>query len=152
MPAGEASFELRFDMMPRIVERPVGVDAFAPPYPARNWYTMRYAVSAKPTPNTQDIWDGYRADRAATVMYGPLVLAKAKRIVLSRAEMFPPDTVNGKGYSVSLRPIPAKDVWGAWEVELSKPGETTVRTRACDFQSAADEDLPPGADAFSVWF
>ena len=152
IPVGEKVFDFHFDMPVRIVERRTGLDTVAPPYPAMHWYGMRYAVSAKPTPETQDIWDGYRATYAATLVLGPLVLAKAKRLGLSRDEIFPADTVNGKGYAVTLKPIPAKDTWGTWEVELSKPGEKAIRTRACDFQSAADESLPTGADAFSIWF
>ena len=113
---------------------------------------MRYATTSKPTPETQDIWDAYRSSRAATVMYGPLVLAKAKRLGLKGNEIFAAETINGKGYSVRLKTLPAQETLGAWEVELYKPGEKTIRTKACDYQSAADEALPPGSAVFSTWF
>lgn len=152
IPKGEKTFEIWVPMAPRIVDRPVGTDNFAPPYPAKNWYNMRYAVMHKVTPETKDMWDAYRSERAATVQWGPLVLAKAKRLGLSEGEVFPSSTINGKGYAVRVSPIPAGDVLGAWEVELKKDGLPTVRTKACDFQSAADEPLTTGAAAFSVWF
>ena len=98
------------------------------------------------------MWDSYRSERAATVQIGPIVLAKAKRLGMSESDIFPKSTVNGKGYSVSAKPIPAEGVLGAWELQLKKDGEKTIRTKACDFQSAADEDLKCGAAALSVWF
>jgi DUF1680 family protein len=152
IPKGEKVFKIWIPMTPRIVEREPGTDDFAPPYPARNWYNMRYAVYHKVTPETKDMWDAYRSERAATIRMGPLVLAKAKRVGMDEAAIFPKSTINGKGWSVTANPIPADGVLGAWELLLRKDGEKPIRVNACDFQSAADEDMKCGAAAFSVWF
>jgi hypothetical protein len=80
------------------------------------------------------------------------VLAKAQRAGATRAQIRDDSTVNNKGYSVTLAPLPATDTWGLWDVTLSKPGAETVNARACDFQSAGDDPHGEGADAFSIWF
>ena len=66
--------------------------------------------------------------------------------------MLSQETVNGKGYSLRLTPRADENVWMAWDVELSKPGVPTVRTRACDYQSAGDCPYLDGAIRYSVWF
>jgi hypothetical protein len=80
------------------------------------------------------------------------VLAKAKRIGDTHNQIFSGASVNGKGYSLSLKPVQADGVWGAWEATLTKPGEKSFKVGVCDFQSAGDENLPEWADAFSIWF
>ena len=56
------------------------------------------------------------------------------------------------GHAVKVTPFACDRVWCAFDVELTKPGERTVRVKACDFQSAGDEPLSRGANAFSIWF
>ena len=74
------------------------------------------------------------------------------RIRSRHAQIRDDSTVNNKGYSVSLAPLPATDTWGLWDVTLSKSGAETIKARACDFQSAGDDPHGEGADAFSIWF
>ena len=151
-PAGVHVEKLRFDMAPQLVERPTEPGPDVPGAPPEKFFLTRYVTKSPDLPEFADIRAGFRTVPAATVMRGPLVLAKARRVGASREEIFPAQTVNGRGYSVSATPVEATGVWGAWTVTLSKPGEKPVTVRACDFASAGDEDLPTGADAFSVWF
>ena len=62
-------------------------------------------------------------------------------------------TVNGKGYSVRATPCAGDGMtWGLWDIELSKPGDRTVRVKACDFASGTDVPCGKGGDLFSIWF
>ena len=152
IPAGVHEEKIWFDMKPRLVERPTQPDPEVPGEPPQSFFLVRYSTHWQDLPEFADIRRGFRTVPAAYLTRGPLVLAKAKRVGDTHAEIFPAETVNGKGYDVSLRPFATEGVWGAWEATLTKPGEKPVRTRVCDYQSAGDENLPTGADAFSVWF
>ncbi len=150
------AYRLTFAMPARLVERdlpperPTGEDRLA------WWAETRYT----------DGWDGkkgwdvrrrYLKTSAATLWRGPLLLAKAKRVGASEAEIFPGRTVNLKGASVALEPCgkaaaESWGVWGAWTATLAVPGEEPVRVKVCDFQSAGDDPRGEEADAFSIWF
>ena len=145
------TWRLTFDMNPRVVDRPVpdddseGFDGTT----VGGWMRSRYLDGKR---QSYDLLAHYRKTAAAEVMYGPLVLAKAKRLGVPEDEIFDGFTVNGKGYAVALKPIDPNRCWCAWELELRKEGERTVKTRVCDFQSAGDEPLSFNANAFSIWF
>ena len=131
-------------MRPRLVERP------AAKVPETGWHRSRYRcywMSPRDPVET-----GYRVEPAASVMYGPLLLAKSRLLGEREATLADPFTVNGKGYSLKVSPLPAEETWGAWEVELSKPGEKPLKYRACDFSSAADRIYGQGANVFSTRF
>ena len=150
------AYRLTFAMPARLVERdlpperPTGEDRLA------WWAETRYT----------DGWDGkkgwdvrrrYLKTAAATLWRGPLLLAKAKRVGDTEAEIFSDRTVNLKGASVALDPCgKAKaeswGVWGAWTATFAVPGEAPVRVKVCDFQSAGDDPRGEEADAFSIWF
>ncbi len=143
---GDCVYELTFDMNPRLVER-----VTAPADEARAaWFARSFAwgdfVDPEPLKRT------YRHDAAATIHYGPLLLAKSRAVSVPEVELLTQKTVNGKGYSLRLTRRADEDVWMAWDVELSKPGLPTVRTRACDYQSAGDHPYLDGAIRYSVWF
>ena len=152
VPAGGKTFQLWFGMKPQLVERDTARDPEIPEDPAKSWFFIRYVTKPNSVPGFDDIRKGFRTDPAAYIKRGPLVLAKAKRIGDAREQIFPDASVNGKGYSVSLKPVQADGVWGAWEATLTKPGEKSFKVGVCDFQSAGDENLPEWADAFSIWF
>ncbi len=145
--AGKTSFVLEFDMNARIVNRPLACDPDADD--ENHWVCRRYTDSFHKETLSKAL---FRKEAAAQIMHGPLILAKSKRVGEGKEQIFNPFTVNGKGYSLKLSTIPAANTWGAWDVELSKPGAQTIRVKAGDFQSAGDDPLPPGADAFSIWF
>lgn len=85
-------------------------------------------------------------------MVGPLLLAKSRRTGATHAELMDLSTVRGQGYAVKATPAACEGVWGAWDVELTKPGAPTIRTRACDYQSAGDDPYADGSVRFSIWF
>lgn len=136
---------ISFDMNPRLLDCPD-----MPKAEKKGWHFTRYQNGYKSWKNA--LADTYRETPAATVMWGPLLLAKCRRTGAKLDELKSLDTVRGKGYSVKVTPSLAEGVWGAWDVELTKPGEPTIKTRACDYQSAGDEPFADGTVRFSVWF
>ena len=136
---------LIFDMNPRLLNGPDTVVA-----KKEGWHYSRYMCRQQPLKS--ELRDAYRADPAATLMVGPLLLAKSCRTGATRDELMDFSTVRGKGYSVKVTPTTGDGVWGAWDVELTKPGAPTIKTRACDYQSAGDDPYSHGAVRFSVWF
>lgn len=153
IPAGVSTRQIRIEMKPVLHERTTSPDPDEQPYDVKeSWFNSRYATTGRPTPESMDIWKGFRTVPAATVTRGPLVLAKAKRLGTPHEAIFPATTVNGRGYALALEPLERDGVLGAWKVKLSKPGKPSIVVEACDYQSAGDEDLPTGADAFSIWF
>ena len=91
-----------------------------------------------------------RTTNAATVMRGPLVLTKARRMGLTEGEIFDTATVNGApGVTARTVPHPAADVWGAWDLTLEQGGRPRTVT-VCDLSSAAPSD--DWQNAFSIWF
>ena len=140
------TFVLSFDMNPRVVDRLATVPALNAK-DTKIWAYHRYPDP----PNNMDCRQNYRTTPAAQVMWGPLVLAKSRVIGNARAEVDEPFTVNGKGYSAKLTPLKSNGMtWGLWNLELTKPGERTVKVKVCDFESGTD--LPCGGGFFSIWF
>ncbi|MDX9791932.1 MAG: hypothetical protein RBU24_00350 [Kiritimatiellia bacterium] len=135
---------LTFDMNPRVVDGP------AVTVKKEGWHYGRYQNSEKA--EKLGLQDMYRTTSAATVWNGPLLLAKCRRTGATTDSLLDLSTVNGKGYSVKLTPCACEGVWAAWDVELTKPGAPTIKTRACDYQSAADDPFGKSAVVFSVWF
>ena len=132
-------------MNPRLLDGPDTVTA-----EKKGWHYTRYLHNYRAWKNA--ISDSYRATPAATVMWGPLLLAKSRRTGASLNELTDLATVRGQGYSVKLTPSTGDGVWGAWDVELTKPGAPAIRAKACDYQSAGDEPFADGTVRFSVWF
>ena len=138
-------WRLTFDMNPRLLDGPDTVVA-----KKEGWHYARYLCREQPL--RSPLRDSYRATPAATVMVGPLLLAKSRRTGAMQTELMDLATVRGQGYAVKVTPVACEDVWGAWDVELTKPGAPTIRTRACDYQSAGDDPYADGSVRFSIWF
>lgn len=142
----DRAWRLVFDMNPRLVERHCAVaDEKRAAWFARSWAWGEFA-NAAPLRKT------YRTDAAATVMFGPLLLAKSRAVGVRETELLSSATVNGKGYRLKLERVPSDAVWAAWNVELFKPGAQPVRTKACDYQSAGDHPYLDAAIRYSIWF
>lgn len=135
---------LTFAMNPRVVDGPTVT------VKKEGWHYGRYQNSEMP--EKLGLQDMYRTTSAATVWNGPLLLAKCRRTGATMDNLLDLSTVNGKGYSVKLTACACEGVWAAWDVELTKPGAPTIKTRACDYQSAADDPFGKNAVVFSVWF
>ena len=141
-------YQLSFDMNPRVVDRLATVPALNVK-DTKIWAYHRYPDP----PLHMDCSKEYRTTPAAQVMWGPLVLAKSRIIGNTKAEITEPFTVNGKGYVAKVKPLPSDGMtWGRWELELTKPGERTVRAKVCDFESGSDMPNGSGANLFSIWF
>ena len=138
-------WRLTFDMNPRLLDGPDTAVA-----KKEGWHYARYLCREQPL--RSPLRDSYRATPAATVMVGPLLLAKSRRTGATQMELMDLATVRGQGYAVKVTPVACEDVWGAWDVELTKPGAPTIRTRACDYQSAGDDPYADGSVRFSIWF
>ena len=138
-------WRLTFDMNPRLLDGPDTAVA-----KKEGWHYARYLCREQPL--RSPLRDSYRATPAATVMVGPLLLAKSRRTGATQTELMDLATVRGQGYAVKVTPVACEDVWGAWDVELTKPGAPTIRTRACDYQSAGDDPYADGSVRFSIWF
>ena len=138
-------WRLTFDMNPRLLDGPDTAVA-----KKEGWHYARYLCREQPL--RSPLRDSYRATPAATVMVGPLLLAKSRRTGATETELMDLATVRGQGYAVKVTPVACEDVWGAWDVELTKPGAPTIRTRACDYQSAGDDPYADGSIRFSIWF
>ena len=138
-------WRLTFDMNPRLLDGPDTAVA-----KKEGWHYARYLCREQPL--RSPLRDSYRATPATTVMVGPLLLAKSRRTGATQTELMDLATVRGQGYAVKVTPIACEDVWGAWDVELTKPGAPTIRTRACDYQSAGDAPYADGSVRFSIWF
>ena len=139
-------YRLDFDMNARLVERKLATVPVNP----KAWHFTRYMNGS--IAYNDAVRTTYRADPAAVVMYGPLVLAKSRLLGERETTLSDPFTVNGKGYSLRLTPLESDCTWGAWKVELAKPGEKTLEFKACDYQSAGDSIYGPRANVFSTRF
>ena len=145
------AYLLDFDMNPRLVERRVkpsvasAEDAAITQTDGANRYVFSAALES-------DLRDTLPKEAYATVMWGPLVLARSARLGASHQELKDPRSVNGKGYRVSLKPIAAPGVYAPFEVEFTKPGEETIRVKACSYESASDDPVSRNGYIFSVRF
>lgn len=78
-----------------------------------------------------------RETPAATIMVGPLILAKSRLLNDSEAEIFDFKTINKSGATCTLKPIKAENTMCAWEAEI-KSKDSTIKTKVCDLSSAGD--------------
>ncbi len=141
---GSHCFTLRFDMSPRIVDSTnPAVDAYGP---AAEDFRVRKWVSSQ-----EDIVPLTRTQPMALVFRGPLLLAKSKALGSRETEIFTQAGIHQGGYGVTAEPIGGAPVWGAWQLSFSN-GQHAFRTKVCDYGSAGDRELPPGAREFSIWF
>ena len=140
---GGGLYVVTFDMNPRVVNRDFPAESFKP----NDVLVRQYTTYMK----EKDMIPLVRAEQGAQLMYGPLVLAKSKRVGDTGAQVMDPFTVNGKGYRLTLSPVPSTQVWGAWKATLAN-GTDTREVGVCDVGSAADTCTPYSTDEYSIWF
>ena len=144
------AYTLAFDMNPRLAERTLAADADATAEDAAA--TREDAAKRYVFVSDTDLASTLPKEPYATVLYGPLVLARTARMGAGKGEIVGNGTVNGKGYSVKLTPIEAKNVYAPFDVELAKPGASTIRARACAYESASDAPSAKNGCLFSIRF
>ena len=150
-PAGESVWTLDFGTSARIVEsmRPPVTDYAeflpngVPDYRMTRWCSRGDEAD-------RDLFPLLRTTPAATVEWGPLILAKSVRFGTRTDEILSPLTVNRGGWKLTARPCKAPaGAWGAWDLEFTR-GAARRRAKACDFSSA--DVWEPGRLAFSIFF
>ncbi len=122
---------VNFDMTPKVI--PFGrefIDLPATDYHVHRWIDPRGGV----------------CDRGAmvrgpmcTVQYGPVVLARSKKIGASEADMFCGKSVYGKDVECTAQPIRRNNLLAQCRVTLAADGEESTYLM-CDFASAANCD------------
>lgn len=142
-------YALDFDMNPRLsVRRTVeSADSAEGAAATAKWGVYRYIFHID-----EDLRPTVPTKPYSTVLYGPLVLARCARLGATKPELKVNNLTDGDGYSVRLRPIAADDVYAPFDLELSKPGAPTVRTKVCAYESASDDPAAYGGYIFSIRF
>ena len=157
--AGERTLRIALPMPPRVlasqapaiedIDTVTELDTQQPEgYTKRfmSWYTPEMAGMERRT-------------AAATVMRGPLVLAKGRAAGTSRTETLEFNTINGQpGWKLSLVPAQRSSrnlgVWGAWNLTLEKEvrgkGVEKKTIPVADYWSVSCVD--DAANWFSLWF
>lgn len=139
-------YELVFDIRARLIERDLPKDEEA--LDRSNWIYIRYLVDGL---EKETIKNSFLDEPRAAVMWGPVLLARSRRTGATEKDLLNAETVNLKGYGVKATPVRANGTWGAWELEFTKENAPSIKTKACDYQSAGDDPFH-GANAFSIWF
>ena len=125
---GSREIELQFDHSARVVDSNLPAKPIAK---NSNSYYRWYDNSLRGIDNLM------RSEPAATIMVGPLILAKSKLLGDTEAEIFDFETVNKSGATCTLKPIKSDTAMCAWEAEIKSP-KCTVKTKVCDLSSAGD--------------
>lgn len=129
--AGENTIEIQFDMSPRIIDYTKEVVEL----PADDYHVQRWMGE---TPVSCVPRDVMLRHPMSTLMRGPLLLARTKRIGCDEASMFSQKTVCGQNASASVTPLTAEEgLIGRYRVELTTP-EETLQYEMCDFASACN--------------
>jgi len=152
VPAGKKTFALALAMRPRVLasEAP-GVEDIDTVTPLDTMKPLGYTKFFM-TWYTPEMTNLVRRTPAATVMRGPLVLAKGRAAGTTREETFNAFTVNGKeGWRCSSAPLEPSpfDTWGRWMLQFEK-GNVKRTVPVADFWSVSRGDDP--TNWFSLWF
>ena len=143
---GKNVVKAQFDPAPRLTEFAGSVEKL----PEDDWHVRRWcnhtddpfgAMGAVPA--------GYIAwENRCTLMKGPLMLARSKKVGESEDAMFENEPVSSAA-EVSLAPVECNGTWTAWRAEFSD-GNVIKSAALCDYASAADAILTDPA-YFTVW-
>ena len=152
--AGKREFALKLNMPPRILESQApaveDVDAVSDLDTMKpNGYTRFFM-----TWHTPEMSDLVRRTAAATIMRGPLVLAKGRAVGTSRGETLGASSINRQpGWRASLAQadtgVRNSAVWGMWMLSLER-GDEKRCIPVGDFWSVSRGD--DSTNWFSLWF
>lgn len=159
--AGVNSYELRFELSPRILD----VHLYAEPRDNGKDFlnNMRLYVKRNMTMLTPEMEGLLRLDAASYVMRGPLVLAKGRLTGMSRDDTFFASTLRGQywkagsglhAWKTSIERVRGSaataGVEDLWQLTFTRGGHEKVTAFVTDFASASNVDDP--ANWFSLWF
>ena len=145
----DGTYRLTFDMNPRLVERIVKPSP-ATAVEAAN--TRAFGADRYIFISDTDLRKSLPNEAYATLLWGPLVLARSVRLGARRQDLEEFKSVNGKGCQVFVKPIAVQDVYAPFAVEIVKPGKETIFTKACSYESAGDDPAGRYGYIFSVRF
>ena len=147
-PAGASSWDLHFDMNPRIVE---SGRAEVAEYGKRDDRVTRWARNEDGDLGERDLVPLLRKTPAAQVMWGPLLLAKCLKVGDTKIDILDGHSVNHGGWTLSLKPRKGggEGVWGAWDATFERSGKSRT-FGVCDYSSAAS--WTKNRVEFSVFF
>lgn len=140
----QLQLQLHFQATPqlRYFSQPVA------PLQQDDWYACRWVnagVELGEAPFVQMLQEA-----KSTLQYGPLLLARSKVIDNDEEEMFAADALPAD-CRCTLLPIADKRVCCAFAAEFSGPTGSILRTRVCDYASAANQPVKDSA-FFSIFF
>lgn len=147
LPKGERTFAVSFDMKPRLVavQGPAVEDVQAMDTSMhRADFTKVFMKAGAP-----ELPDVVRTNRAVTVMRGPLVLAKGRRVGTSREETLAFESIGSTVKGLIALPMEKGGVWGAWKLSLDVGG-VRKEVPVGDFWSVSRGNDP--TNWFSLWF
>ena len=147
---GVRTFEMAFDMSPRLVPAVKQVDV--------ENAACRHIVGTR--------WYAYSDDNADLVPYvllrefprlkrGPLYLAKGTALGTTLSDVFFWGRAGVGSHDCTLEPIANEGVWGAWKAKfVPKPGTEAkaFEVNVSDFQSVADRKESAPVKSFSIYF
>ena len=135
-------FSVKFDMTPRI-------EVMSPPFAADAKTADSFGVFFEMRSYNKEMIGLARTRSGVRIMRGPLILAKARLSGCDDRTCFTDIAGLDGSWKASLRAVPGKKTWGAWELTLEGGGKRQV-LGVCDYMSAADFDDP--RNSFSIWF
>ena len=138
--AGQTEIHADFDFYATLHELPVPPEI----YPRSDFRTDRWVWENAPEDHMPT--DSMMSRPCAAITYGPLVLARSKKLGISEQAMFGASAVAGRGFSASVRSKPRGNafVLCRFDVTLDN-GTERIETEMCDFGTAAD--VPENRDA-----
>ena len=144
LPDGETVLTVAFDFAPRIVDSSVWEDDIS----RDAFYTVKRMTWL--TPEMESL---VRQEPAATIMRGPILLAKGRAAGTTRAETFFFNSINARGFRAELRPAILRAdnalCWGSWTLDLVR-GNQRHMVPVADFWSVSCANDPE--NWFSLWF
>ncbi len=154
-PAGESEYRLVFDLSPRLYDpmrrpmtyQPIAYDFQDEDEPfKRDWLTRMWMNYS----DDYSLANLMRTTPAATIMRGPLLLAKARVAGTEQSQIESVVTVHGTRPQLALKPLPAEDSIARWMLTIGE-GKLSVTVPVCDYPSAGDK-YEFGQYGFSIWF
>ena len=134
-PAGESKWSLHFDMNPRIVNTDRAAVA---EYDRKSPLVTRWARNEDGDLGERDLMPLLWKVPMAQVMWGPMLLAKSRKVGSVRSDILDNHSINKGGWKLTVVPVEgSRKVWGAWRLTLEK-GAVRRTLGVCDYPSAAE--------------
>jgi len=102
-----------------------------------SWNLERWqSTYAKDSATPEDL---FVHEKRCTLWYGPMLLAKSKKIGCTEDQLF--EKAVNKGAECTLKPLPSDSAYVTFEATFKNPDGSTFTSKVCDFASAADSIL-----------